>query len=435
MNLSSLFRSPKTTDLLWWIAVVVFTVLIGTYTFIIPSSPSGDGAWYRLLAEGRITEVNQPFATRVLHPWLVTGISRVSHLPINQSFWVINIILVSLFLGSLAYLYRQERFSPRYFILLTCIPFFFRLATSLYLNDLCFSVLLLFFFIALRKERWIFATVLLIPLFLTRESTLLLAGLFILVGALEKRWSLVMRSLFISIFSILLLSWIGRAAHSNIHGLSSGLYLLFKVPFNGLRNLLGLTLFTNTFQTNAGGGFCTPLWQTSIPSFLRMSSVRSVGFCPWDVHTLLTTVLYSLSLFGSAFAFLLFRGRSLIRASFKQMPFWIRLASLYGACAFVLAPFLGTSIDRLFAMSWPLFALGAPWLLKTNACSDFFKTRVIVIHFILCSLSLVSLSPASERWPLLLFVDVLAGGLLILLFFFWKQSLIAKDVGKRAPLI
>lgn len=435
MNLSSLFRSQKAADSLWWLPALVLTALIGIYTFIIPVSPTGDGAWYRLLAEGKITEVNQPFATRVLHPWLVMSISQTIHLPINESFWLINIILVSLFLGLLASLYRQEQFSTRYFILLTCIPFFFRLATSFYLNDLCFSVLLLLFFIALRKERWVLATILLVPLFLTRESTLLLAGLFILVGAVEKQWSLVVRSLFISIFSLLILSWIGRAAHPNIHGLSSGLYLLFKVPFNGLRNLFGLTLFTNTFQTNAGGGFCIPLWQTNVPSFLRMSSVRIIGFCPWDLHALLTTALYGMSLFGALFALTLHRGFALVRNSFKKMPLWIRLASLYGGCAFILAPFLGTSIDRLFAMGWPLFALGLPWLLKTNACPDFFKTRVIVIHFILCSLSLITLLPASERWPLLLFVDVFAVSLLMGLFFFWKQPRVTKDAGKRAPLV
>ena len=84
----------------FFIVAIVLAVFLWVLSPMVPVYGS-DIKWYVAMAEGRFSEVIQPFSGRFLQPFITGQISSYLELNLNQSFSIISIIsLISFFIAS-----------------------------------------------------------------------------------------------------------------------------------------------------------------------------------------------------------------------------------------------------------------------------------------------------------------------------------------------
>ena len=289
----------------------------------------------------------EPFAARQLAPSLVRGLTHLG-LSIHAGFWLLGIASLAFFLGAIAFLLERAQ-SPAW--LRWCILgiyFFALLFAGMVLPDLLYAALLSAFLLLIRSGRYGWASAMLLPLMVARESTIL-----VLLCWLYVAWPvLTLRNRLASIAATAagggIVSWLSVSSGANREGLPPVLYLLGKMPWNFAKNFLGIEPWANL---NPACGI--PVWHHA----LHLGPLHDVGYCAFQPEYPVRLIAYALSTFG-LLPLLLWQLRRIPAVSLLA-----RFSLVYGGTAYLIAGLLGYSVQRLYGYGWPAFLVGLPLLL------------------------------------------------------------------------
>jgi hypothetical protein len=332
-------------------------VLLALGAWFVPTKAWPDSEFYQALARGEIHQVNRPFAQRVLHP-LGARLLHEAGLPYTAAFVIIATLALFVFTAAVAALLPPELPALGVAALLI-MPLSIYMFVDAYLPDLMFAAATAVLLLLLRRfnaRAW--TALALLPLFLIRESTILFAVVWLVVAWRRGPRKVALAVAAASVVGYLVAGRIGAEGAPSLHNVSGPLYLIGKLPFNAVKNLFGLPLWTNDVDTTWAG--CNAWWHTSLPTGLHVGSIQAVGLCQFNATYPLTTLAAWLTLFGVAptvLAVLWWRQR------WQPRPVWVQVALWVGAISFVIGPVLGASQVRLIGYAWPAMLIGMPWLL------------------------------------------------------------------------
>jgi hypothetical protein len=314
--------------------------------------PYFEGRDYFDVANGNYSHIEGYYAGRILHPLVVRSLASVIHLPIDwRTFLIVSAAsLVTLFCTLGAYLALEFRTRPWVYLSLAVTPIVVDQYRNYYWHDLFFAALLAIFFLALRANRWTSLPILFL-LFITRESSLILAFAFIVVAALRREWLLGASAIVVAAVGVKTAGALVTHALPQHNGLPVLVLDLLKIPYNFALNVCGLEFWTNTNATT----ITDPLkWVANVPPWLHLGNIHQVGYCGFFVERPVKSLLLALSAFG---VMPMFVALSLIRGNRELLlkKFDYSVAILFGALMFVLAALTGTNPARYVLYAWPAF--------------------------------------------------------------------------------
>lgn len=314
-----------------------------------------DSQSYQSLAKGQYSEVPSPFSKRVLYPFLAKTLAAKLGVRLETAFVGLNLLAFGLLAYGVARCLGLTGYDGRIAWLLLLTPFPLASLELAYMPDLFHMALTAGFFVLLYSERVLWALLLLLIAFLTRESTLLLCLVCAGVGFFRRHHKLWAGSLLVLVVGTVVTNYFARWGKPNVHHLPDVLYLGLKVPYNFLLNFLGVQISTNIIP----GG--PPLFTWQLPAFLHLGLDREIGVS-WDWRYPLVTLVVLLTLFGIApvLVWKYFRRERLTAVA----PLAIQVTAVYGLTCYFLGPALGNLVDRLAGCGWPLFWIALPWLVR-----------------------------------------------------------------------
>lgn len=335
-------------------AAITFCLLLTLYSIAHSESifVTGDARFYLGIASGDYSQVMQPFASRQLGALIVAALAHLFHWTIERGFLVEGGVSIVVMLVSVCYLALQTK-APRWILFaIAIVPFWAFLLQDLVLPDLWYSALLAVMFLLLAGEHMLAASLMMFPLMLSRESTSLTLICLLIAAWGYMRWRDRIVALLSAIGGSLLVKHLAVRAQPNMEHLPQSIYMLAKVPWNFMRNILGIVPWSNVNPE-----FCTvPAW--SMP--IHFGSVRTVGICGFSADIWIPIVQGTLTNFGllpMLVAWLWWRRRKL-----DVRNVLLRFTLLYGSVSLILAPVLGTWFVRLFGYCWPIFFVSLPLL-------------------------------------------------------------------------
>lgn len=403
-------------------SVALVAVAVGLLVRGIPRVPDVDSVSYRLMAAGRMNEVVRPYANRILHPLVVRGVGEVLKCGSSKvrecgrrdvlkcgssevqksgtdsgsqndfktlalpnfrisletlAFCVVAVTSLVIALAALADLMPQLSTVP--FAVLVASPTLCLFSVNVYLHDLFALALTALLFWALAAKRLPLAFALLFLLQTTRESTVVIAAAVLAAGAYRRQWGWTLGTCVALAAGCAFVTAVSREALPNIHAMSGAVYLLAKVAANGAENLLGLTVWSDTYARQLPNFYpAPPVWQMAVPSWLPLGGMRVVGVYSVDFWRPLEVAVLLLSAFGVLPAVLCKRGVVLVTTSGGRLPVlgggWrthlsgiarffggqppaVQVAVIVGAAFLLLSPFAGRTVERQIGYAWPLFWL------------------------------------------------------------------------------
>ncbi len=365
---------PTATLLFCLLSVVPLAVVMGlrlAYVFT-----QADTTYYLNTAYGRPSVL--PFASRQLGPLTVRGIAALAHISIEKAFELEGLAALIFFAGTVFYLLLRSG-APRWTVpALAGLSFWAFQYNGLVMPDLLYAALLCIFILLLQPEdarepapnfgrgRILLAALMLLPLTVSRESTLLTLLCFLLAGWRRLRLAEVLTALASTFAGTVLVRHLTRNALPNQEHISPTLYLFAKMPWNFLKNFTGITPWANVYRSCE-----VPRWQVA----LHAGSLTGIGICGEDWHYPATFLFSALATFG-LLPLLVLRLRPRIVAILRAPApgvhaddLALRFSLIYGLVSFLLAGLLGESFVRLFDYSWPLFFIALPTLLGATGAS------------------------------------------------------------------
>jgi hypothetical protein len=317
-----------------------------------PIFQQSDVAYYLQMARGDIHSEMQPFASRQLGPAVVRLLAWILHWPVERAF-ILQGVVSLLFILSVVYFLITRSGAPRWVLVaIAIVPFWPQLFIGLALPDLWYSALLAVFLLLVAQRRYLAAACMMFPLMVSRESTLLTVLCFLIAGWKPLRWPGRLLTLAAGCSGSLLVKHLTAQNPGNLEHLPSSLYMLAKVPWNFMLNILGVVPWSNVNTLECG----VPAWQHS----LQLGPVRAVGVCGVSSLMPLECLLALLTTFGLLPLLVVFVWRR--RKKSGERSVLLQFCLLYGVISFLLAPVIGVWFSRLFGYSWPLFALALPLL-------------------------------------------------------------------------
>jgi hypothetical protein len=324
-----------------------------------------DAAQYRLLALGQRSAVPSPFSARILGPALAGWLGRVSGLGVDSGFLILGVVCLLALLALVAALLWRIQAPTLVYAGIFLLPFWVDVFHDYYLPDPLHAAILAALLLCLLLGHSGWALLLLLPAYLARESTSLVA--LCLVFACWRRIPL--RTAFVGVGALLAAALVGKhfghGGPPSVHGLNGGSYIAGKFVWSFFKNVLGLPLWSNTLPE------CTPLRTTAIPAALHLGAIHEVGFCQPSAWGPARLVLAWFGLFGIGPALALTlsrlsRWRNMLavpasQASGEDMV--LRFSFLYGLLSLLITPLLGASADRLVEYGWPFYFIALPWVL------------------------------------------------------------------------
>jgi len=365
-------------------AAVTFTVVVSTG--LTTGRPLfADSVDYRLMAMGMSKNVMSSISGRILHPAAVRLVSWLTKVGVDQAFVIVALISLAVLLCNLALILRLVTGYGSLTLPLLATPVVIHSMFRLYYcQDLFYAALLSGMFVALLKGQKVLATGLLLPLSLTRESTILLTIVWAFILFQES-------SILLSLVSIVL-TGVGLACSRslaatgvpNVHHVSELLFLALKPPFDLLRNLFGIILVPSEMKGKPGFT-CTAKIILDLPEVLRYGGTSQVGVCRPQATEPIRNATLLLSLFGigPACAWRIFSEGG--RGTLAQTPYWLRLATLYGLLALFIAPGVSFWLVRDIGYSWPLFWIAIPALVvKRGMITSYVVALLLVENLVAC---------------------------------------------------
>jgi len=348
-----------------------------------------DSEYYIAMASGGQQQAIAPFAKRVLHPLFVRSVATVMGKDVNWSFVAVACFSLLLLGESLALIEHRMGVVPGLVPLLAFSPLVLQMFRQAYLPDL-FHAAVLSLLIALQPVGFV------VPLFAacllqaTRENTLLLT-LSVCVVSLARGRSKLAAGFVTGTVAGLVLSRLLSASAQNVHRLPEGLYLMLKVPFNLLRNVLGVPLWANTLN------YCDPWAVWEVPRWLPLGRIQVVGICAIDHTMQLETLLALLTLFGTLPAIVGYSLWHFRLSVVRLIDPWPTVAIVYGLASFLVGACTGASVGRLVGYAWPAFWVGGPWLLSHILALELkFSLWLLTIHELVLWLPYVMSDPSSN---------------------------------------
>ncbi len=341
-----------------WMVVLGLTALTALGCGLLQrtmESPFGvpDSSFYLNMAEGRMAEVPQPFASRPLAPFLARGLAAAVHRSSETGFVVLGWASL-LFTLVVVFWMVTSTAAPRWMLpVVAAVPFWPQLLHGLALPDLPYTALLCCLLLFLAVDRPYGAASMLLPLTLARESTLLALVCLLIVGWRRLRWSGCLVATAAVVAGSLLVRRLSAGAGGNPEHLPAFFYMAAKLPWNLLR-VVGVRPWSNLYPFLCA----TPQWQRALP----LGPLHSVGFCAISPIAPLQAILALTTTFGllPPLFVLLWRHRDRTRS----MGLLQRFCLVYGGVSFVLAPAIGTWYTRLLGYGWPLLLVALPMLFR-----------------------------------------------------------------------
>lgn len=340
-----------------WVVVVLGAALTLAWSALINKALAvawglPDVSFYTDMAEGHYERVPAPFTSRPLAPLLMHWVAGALHLPMHGGMELLAVGSLLWSAGVVLWLLAQTG-APRWTVLaVAALPFWTQLLSYAGLPDPLYAALTAGLLLALAGQRWWWATGLMLPMMLTRESTWLVVVCLLLVGWRQLRWAGAAVAVGSAAVAAVLVRHVSAGGLPNPEHLSGGLYLVGKVISNSVRSV-GLMPWSNVYPALCA----TPAWQMP----LHVSAVRSVGVCQWSPGPLYQSAWALLVTFG-ALPSLLLLGWKALREEWRASVL-VRFSLLYGGVSLLIAPALGTWYLRLFAYGWPLLLVAAPRVL------------------------------------------------------------------------
>ena len=309
-----------------------------------------DSNYYIDMALGHRRTVPAPFSQRVAYP-TIAGWLHHAGLPISMSFALLGVLALAVFCVAIRVLLRD--LPGIAVIALLVLPFVIDAYRDAYLPDLAFAALLACFLIVLRARLAWWVPLLLVPLVLVRESILAVCVVLAIVAWRRSNRELAGAAAVALIASYGVSTMAGIGGAPSRHNVGGPLYLLGKIPYNGVKNLTGFEFATNDLSE------CGTVTQFHLP--FSIGNIDSVGLCPFNVFFPAWTLSLWLALFGLGPALLLACLRHPRNGG--ERPIWLQVALWSGLLTYLAAPLLGSSVDRLVAYGWPAFLVVMPLLL------------------------------------------------------------------------
>jgi hypothetical protein len=349
-----------------------------------------DAGQYRLLAQGPGAAVSAPFSARILAPALARGLGRITGRGVDAGFLILGILCLIALLALMSRFLWLLQAPTVIFAAIFLMPFWVDIFHDYYLPDPLHAAILaaMLLLLLLGHSGWAFF--LLLPAYLTRESTSLVA-----ICLLFACWRRVpVRSALVGVSAlagaVLVSRHFGQGGTANVHQMTGGSYMLGKVVWSFFKNVVGFPLWSNTLPE------CTPIWVKSIPSGLPLGAIREIGVCPpsaWGPSRLLLA-WFGIFGIGPALAFALWRLTPWRRAlasvpADQQLPGKIavlRFSILYGVISILMTPLLGASVDRLVQYGWPLYFIALPWL-RVGDLQPRRAGGLLILHLLTCWLA------------------------------------------------
>lgn len=337
-----------------------------------------DAYWYTEMASGRMARVIAPFSSRPLAPSIVYWASRLFGITVEHSFFWFGVFSVGLLAGLVGFLLTRNSHSS---FLLYAVAFtaFWPLSFENYLlPDLFNSTLLCLFITLLFKKQYLWSSLLLFPLGISRESVLMIAFCLLVAGWRELRWPTIMTAAGATAFSVICVKWLARNSMPNRHHLGFLIYIVAKIPWNLATNVLGIAPWSNDLHTYCG----TPLWSANLP--VHLGGIGAFGYCGYLPALQLKWLCSALCIFG-IFPILLCVLVRRTREFIWPDSVFLKFCILYGGVSFCLAPLLGSAVDRLIGYSWPLLLIAVP--VQASKVFDFSllpRDRLLAMH---CAIS------------------------------------------------
>ena len=313
---------------------------------------AGDARFYIAMATGDYSRVMQPFASRQLGALLVTGCMRLLHCTVETGFLIEGTASIVFTLVAIYYLALKTA-APRWFLFaMAFVPFWSFLLQDLVLPDLWYSALLALLLLMLEEGYLLAAAVMMFPLMLSRESTSLTLLCFLIACWRRLRWTDRVVAVVSALAGSVVVKHLATGAQPNSENLPGSIYMLAKVPWNFMNNVLGLAPWSNVNTQ-----FCAvPRWTWQI----QLGRVHAIGICGFSVTgwvLISEAVLSEFGLLPLLLGFLWWRGRRLNTPSVL-----LRFTLVYGVASLLLAPVLGTWFARLIGYAWPIFFVALPLL-------------------------------------------------------------------------
>jgi hypothetical protein len=210
-----------------------------------------------------------------------------------------------------------------------------------------------------------------VPMFAARESTVLILAIFLICLLGRAKFKIAMVAVTSSLLGIGLEKWLVLGTRGNRHNISQFAYLIGKLPFNLLKNVFGVQLWSNTILSSY-----RPSHVFHLPNWHIFGDISVIGLGKWEPFLPIGTVLLWLGTFGILPAVLLTATRGGFK-SYPRLSIFLNFCILYGASAFLAGPALGASVYRLVAYGWPAFTCGLPQL-RPNLFEN--RRILLVVH-------------------------------------------------------
>lgn len=382
-----------------------------------------DVGWYLRLSFGDPGhKVAQPFASRQLGPAVVRLFAWMLHLPQQKVFVAQGVISLALTLA-VVYGLALRTTAPRWMLLaMATVPFWPQLYMGLALPDLWYAALLSVFLLLLWRKHFLWASLMMFPLMVSRESTSLTLACFLIAGWRDLRWRGRLLAFGSALAGTVLVQRLTAQSPGNREHLPESIYMLTKAPWNFVRNFLGLEPWSDVLP------LCpVPTWQHS----LHVGPVHAIGICKFSANLPATSVWAALSTFGLLpllTVFFWWRTRKV-----KNRGLLLRFSLLYGAACLVMAPLLGVWMSRLFGYGWPFCLVALPMLfddVRTRDAAVLKSKRsvavlgLLALHLAACQ---IAFEAAAVEWSVLL-VGLYIAGYALLRWWFGPP---VPDAGKR----
>jgi hypothetical protein len=334
------------------LALAAYTEFLDHWRFNV-----SDNLWYIRLASGDRHSVPQPFASRQLGAAVVHWIAAILHCSITSAFILQGTISLILVLIAVYALYVRT-VAPRWLLLaLAVVPFWAQLFNGLELPDIWYALLIAGFLWLLFRKQYILAALMMFPLMVSRESTSLTLLCFLLAAWRPLRWPGRILAVVAGFSGTMLVSHLTAGNPGNMERLPQSVYMLLKVPWNFLTNVLGVIPWSNIYPN-----FCS-----NVPSWthpLHLGPVTVIGICGYLPIRPLYCLADGITVFGLLpllTAFILWR---LHRSQPPLVPrtAMFRFCLVYGGVSYLIAPVLGVAANRLFGYGWPLPLVALPLL-------------------------------------------------------------------------
>ncbi len=418
-------------------------------------STGEDSSSYLILMQNKWALVHQPFSSRFLHAELVWLLTRFVHISIRSAVVLVAVASLSLFVLGMDRIFARLRVPSLLLVpVLVCIGFMetFRLV---YMPDLFYSLLLVGLFLLLMDGRLLMSVLMVFVLFCARESTLVLGVVLVILSiqwcrktstrfdaraAGRVQWGWPVAFCVATTAGFLFNRYITSKSASNMHEMNGTMYLVGKVPFNFMKNVLGIAPWTDTLVATEGD---QPLHQWPVPHGLHLGAIHRIGIAEVSARYPLRWLVNLLSMFGVLLT-VVFRQavlnivavgrgltggwrrlRAIVQGAIRVVlnePFYSQVAVAYGIISLLIAPFLGTAVHRYIYYAWPAFWITGVRLLKQQylesgtGLPSLTRWQLLVLHVILVWSPLL-MSRSDTGWGQLL---SLLCGVIFLQVVVWK---------------